>query len=157
MTMRSQWSNALLLAVTLALLGGGCRTGGLTAVMHPEVSGTATLHGKALGDREFAPVSCRSGEYEFFYGADFGDADGTIARFILDPSGAARLRLFDAGRPEEPGVVFTASDCSELAVSLGRTGWEVNEIHDLHADVAFTCRSGSGETASGHLSAQHCH
>ena len=112
----------------------------------------------ALGEQTLAPASCLSGEHQLFLGADFVDpGSGWTARLLLEPTGAASLRVFEAARPLEPGVVFDRHDCSTFQLSLERTGWQIDEIYDLRVSLDVDCRNAAGDSAKGRLAVDHCH
>jgi hypothetical protein len=145
----------------LALLGSGCFVGTALKAEKAEPAGSVTLRSPALGDRTLKPAACRSGEHQLFLGADFFDNQETgqriTTRLIVEPTGAVSLRLFDAAHPLDPGVLFRRQDCGRLELSLDRTGWKINDFHDLHINLDFDCRTASGDTATGHLVTDHCH
>jgi hypothetical protein len=149
-------ASAVLLS-SLALLSAGCVVGTALQAAKSEPAGGVTLRSQALGDRTFKPSACRSGEHQLFLGADFLDSQGITTRLILDPTGAASLRFFDAAHPLDPGALFRRQDCGRLALSLDRTGWRINDIYDLRVSLDFDCRNASGDTAAGHLATDHCH
>ena len=148
---------ALLLLSSLALLPAGCVVGTALQAAKDEPAGGVTLRSQALGDRTLKPSSCRSGEHQLFLGADFLDSQGITTRLIIEPTGAASLRFFDVAHPLDPGVLFHRQDCDRLELSLDRTGWKINDIYDLRVSLDFDCRDASGDTAAGHLAADHCH
>jgi hypothetical protein len=149
-------ASAVLLS-SLALLSAGCVVGPALQAAKSEPAGSVTLRSQGLGDRTLKPSSCRSGEHQLFLGADFLDNQGITTRLIVDPTGAASLRFFDAAHPLDPGVLFRRQDCGRLGLSLDRTGWKINDVYDLHVSLDFDCRDGSGDTAAGHLATDHCH
>ena len=140
----------------LALLSPGRVPGTVLSAVKAEPAGTVTLKSQALGDRTLKPAACQSGEHQLFLGADFLD-QGITARLILEPTGAASLRFFDAAHPLDPGVLFRRQDCGRFELSLDRNGWRINDIYDLRIRLDFDCRAASGETATGHLATDHCH
>jgi hypothetical protein len=153
-------ASAVLLS-SLALLAAGCAVAPALQAAKAEPAGGVTLRSQALGERTLKPTACQSGEHQLFLGADFldnqGDNQGITTRLILDPSGAASLRFFDAAHPLDPGVLFRRQDCGRLELSLDRTGWRINDFYDLHVSLDFDCRNASGDTAAGHLATDHCH
>lgn len=148
---------ALLLLSSLAVLSAGCVVGTALQAAKSEPAGSVTLRSQALGERTLKPSACRSGEHQLFLGADFLDSQGITTRLIVDPTGAATLRFFDAAHPLDPGVLFRRQDCGRLGLSLDRTGWKINDVYDLHVSLDFDCRDASGDTAAGQLAADHCH
>jgi hypothetical protein len=141
----------------LALVSAGCFAGTALQTVKAEPAGSATLRSQALGERTLRPEACQSGEHQLFLGADFLDGEGITTRLILEPTGAASLRFFDATHPLEPGVLFRRQDCGRFELSLDRTGWRINDFYDLHVSLDFDCRTASGDTAAGHLATDHCH
>jgi hypothetical protein len=150
-------SLGLLLLAGLALLGSGCAVGPALRVEKAEPAGRVTLRSPTLGDWALKPTACQSGEHQLFLGADFLDSQGITTRLILDPTGAASLRFFDAAHPLDPGVLFRRQDCGRFELSLDRTGWRINDIYDLRVSLDFDCRDAAGDTAAGHLATDHCH
>jgi hypothetical protein len=148
-------ASAVLLS-SLALLSG-CAAGTALQAVKAEPAGSVTLRSQALGERTLKPTACESGEHQLFLGADFLDGQGITTRLILDPTGAASLRFFDAAHPLDPGVLFRRQDCGRFELSLDRTGWRINDFYDLHVSLGFDCRNASGDTAAGHLATDHCH
>jgi hypothetical protein len=147
--------SALLLLVSgLALLGSACT---LYRSEMGEPAGSVTLHSLTLGNVTLNPALCESGEREFFYGADFFGNQGITLRLIVEPTGAPSLRFFEAAHPLSPGTLFRREDCSRFELSLEHTNVLINEIRDLPVSLTFECRTASGETATGHLVAEHCH
>jgi hypothetical protein len=149
---------AILLALSaLSLLTAGCVVRTALQAEKSEPVGSVTLTSPALGDHTLKPAACRSGEHQLFLGADFLDSQGITTRLIVEPTGAASLRFFEAAHPLDPGILFRRQDCGRFELSLDRTGWRINDIYDLHVTLDFECRDAAGETAAGHLAADHCH
>jgi hypothetical protein len=146
-----------LLVSTLALLTTGCVVRTALQAEKAEPAGAVTLTSPTLGDHALQPGACRSGEHQLFLGADFLDSQGITTRLIVEPTGAASLRFFEAAHPLDPGILFRRQDCGRFELSLDRTGWRINDIYDLHVTLDFECRDAAGETAAGHLAADHCH
>jgi hypothetical protein len=146
---------ALLLLVSgLALLCSG------SAVYRTEMgepTGSVTLQSPTLGNVTLNPALCESGERELFYGADFVGSQGITLRLIVEPTGVPSLRFFEAAHPLNPGTLFRRQDCSRFELSLEHTNVLIDEIRDLPVSLSFECRTASGETATGHLVARHCH
>jgi hypothetical protein len=147
----------LLLLSGLALLCAGCFVGTALSIEKSAPAGSVDLRSPSLGDRTLKPAECRSGENELFLGADFLDGQGITTRLIVEPTGAASLRFFQAAHPLDPGVLFQRRDCGLFKLSLDRDGWRINDIYDLHVSLDFECRAPSGDSATGHLVADHCH
>ena len=146
-----------LIAAALGTLFIGCATMPSITGNDAAPAGEIQLATATLGTAVLHPVTCTSGEWQMFLGADFPDAGGVTTRLILDPHGVATLRFFRADRALEPGVSFERSACETFDVSLQRTGWQVNEIYDLRVSLNFSCRSESGDTAAGQVAVEHCH
>jgi hypothetical protein len=144
------------LSIALLLLSG-CVSGTVPPADKAEPAGSVTLRSQALGERTLQPTVCLSGEHQVFLGADFLDSQGITARLILDPTGAAMLRFFEAAHPLEQGVLFHRQDCGKFEMSLDSTGWQINDFYDLRVSLDFDCRTASGDAATGHLSTGHCH
>ena len=146
-----------IIAAALGALVFGCATMPSITGNDPPPSGKIEIATGTLGRAVLHPTTFRSGEWQMFLGADFPDAGGVTTRLILDPHGVATLRFFRADKPLEPGMSFTRADCETFELSLQRTGWEVNEIHDLSVSLNFDCRSQAGDVATGQISVAHCH
>jgi hypothetical protein len=147
----------LLLLAGFAPLCAGCVVGTVLSAEKSAPAGSVELRSPSLGDRTLTPTACRSGEHQLFLGADFLDAQGLTTRLIVEPTGLASLRFFAAAHPLDPGILFHRQDCGRFELSLDRTGWRINDIYDLHLSLDFECRAASGEAATGHLVADHCH
>jgi hypothetical protein len=147
----------LLLLSGLALLSAGCVVGTALSIERSAPAGSVDLRSPSLGDRTLKPAECQSGEHQLFLGADFLDGQGITTRLIVEPTGRASLRFFAAAHPLDPGVLFQRRDCGLFKLSLDRNGWRINDIYDLHISLDFECRAASGESATGHLVADHCH
>jgi hypothetical protein len=147
----------LLLLAGLAQLCAGCVVGTVLSAEKAAPAGSVDLKSPALGDRTLKPAECRSGEHQLFLGADFLDAQGVTARLIVEPTGLASLRFFQAAHPLDPGILFQRRGCDRFELSLDRTGWRINDIYDLHLSLDFECHTASGDSATGHLVADHCH
>ncbi len=147
----------LCLLSILTFLSTGCVVRTALQAEKAEPVGAVTLTSPALGDHTLKPGACRSGEHEPFLGADFLDSQGITTRLIVEPTGAASLRFFEAAHPLDPGILFRRQDCGRFELSLDRTGWRINDIYDLHVSLDFECRDAAGETATGHLATDHCH
>jgi hypothetical protein len=122
-----------------------------------EATGTVHLTSATLGAHTLLPTACVSGERHLFLGVDFLGDQGITTRLIVDPTGAASLRLFAADRPLDQGVLFHRQDCSRFQLSLDRTGWRIDEVYDLRVSFDFDCRTAAGDAAKGALVAAHCH
>jgi hypothetical protein len=144
--------------LVLASLHCGCFAGAALDVGKSEPAGTVQLTSASLGDHTLAPTACASGEHQFFFGADFLDRSLDITtRLIIDPAGAATLRLFAASQPLDQGLLFHRKDCSRFQLSIERTGWQINDIYDLRVSLEFDCRTASGDSVQGTLAVAHCH
>lgn len=144
------------LSIVLLLTLSGCVVGSALQAARSEPAGSVTLRSRTLGDRTLRPTVCQSGEHQLFLGADFLD-QGIATRLIVEPTGAVSQRVFDVAHPLDPGVLFRRQDCDRFTLSLDRTGWRINDIYDLRVSLDFDCRDASGDTAAGHLAADHCH
>jgi len=122
-----------------------------------EPTGRVVLQSPTLGNVTLNPVLCESGEREFFYGVDFLGNQGITLRLIVEPTGVPSLRFFEAAHPLNPGTLFRRQDCSRFELSLEHTHVLINDIRDLPVSLTFECRTASGESAAGHLVADHCH
>jgi hypothetical protein len=147
----------LLLLSGLALLGAGCVVGTVLSAEKAAPAGSVDLRSPSLGDRTLKPTECQSGEPQLFLGADFLDGQGITTRLILEPTGRASLRFFQAAHPLDPGILFQRQDCGLFKLSLDRNGWRINDVYDLLISLDFECHAASGESATGHLVADHCH
>ena len=150
-------SAPLALPLLIALLHSGCIVGDALQVAKDKTTGTVELASAVFGNFTLAPTVCASGERALFLGADFLDDQGITTRLILDPTGAASLRLFRAAPALDPGLLFRRQDCSRFQLSLERSGWQVNDVYDLRVSLEFDCRTPAGDTATGSLLAEHCH
>ena len=140
----------------LLCLAVGCSTSDSTRRTEPrQALGEVQVRDAASGELTVAPGQCRSGEPLLFLGADF-IAERLTTRLILSPEGEASIRIFDPATPLERGLLFGREQCRELEISLERTGWQINDIHDLRVALRFDCSSDAG-AASGSLSATGCH
>src|SRR6185436_2842642 len=90
-------------------------------------------------------------------GVDFLGNQGITLRLIVEPTGVPSLRFFEAAHPLNPGTLFRRQDCSRFELSLEHTHVLINDIRDLPVSLTFECRTASGESAAGHLVADHCH
>jgi hypothetical protein len=147
----------LVLVPVVAVLHGGCFVGTALEVAKRQPIGTVNLASATLGNHMLTPTVCGSGERQLFFGADFLDSQGITTRLIVDPAGAASLRLFAADHPLDEGLLFRRQDCSRFQLSLDRTGWQVNDVYDLRVSLEFDCRTASGDSAEGSLRVDHCH
>lgn len=147
---------ALLLAT--ALLQGGCVahtaiTGGESAP-----KGTIQVTSATFGNVTLTPAACASGEHHLFLGADFIDsARGLTLRLILEPTGEATLRVFDTAHPLDPGTMVQHTACSKARIAFERTGWRINDFHDVRVSLEVDCRTASGDALQGMLTVAHCH
>jgi hypothetical protein len=145
-------------ALLIAALLGGC--GVQTAVVGGDGApiGTVRVTSATFANVALTPAACNSGEHQLFLGADFLDrARGTAVRLILGPEGEATLRVFDTARPLEPGILFPRVACSKALIAFERTGWQINDIHDIRVSLDVDCRNASGDSLQGTLSVAHCH
>jgi hypothetical protein len=122
-------------------------------------TGALTIRGEAieaLEPVELHPSACVSGEHQFFLGADFVDeAQGLIARLVIDPLGEPTLRVFHADEPLGRGVVFARSQCARFELELERTGWQINDVYALRVRLDVEC-GAEGESVVGDVSAEGC-
>jgi len=159
------WPNPVLtrtavlpLLFAAALLQSGC--GVQTALVGGDSVpiGKVQVTSATFGNVALTPAACVSGEHQLFLGADFLDsARGTALRLILDPTGEATLRVFETAHPLKPGIVVTRSACSRFLLSFERTGWRINDFYDVRLSLDVDCRTASGDSLQGMLTAAHCH
>ncbi|HUP22523.1 MAG TPA: hypothetical protein VNB06_06235 [Thermoanaerobaculia bacterium] len=123
-------------------------------------TGALTVRGEAIDavePIELQPSACVSGEHRLFLGADFVDeAQGLIARLVIDPLGEPTLRVFPAAEPLQRGLVFARSECARFELELERTGWQINEIYALRVRLDVECGEGESESVVGSVSAEGC-
>ena len=144
--------------IVTALLLCGCAANTALVGSSGVPMGTVKVASTTFGNVTLAPTACVSGEHRLFLGADFLDGSrGTVLRLILQPSGEATLRVFNATSPLDPGIVFQRTACSKALVSLERTGWRIDDIYDLRVSLDLDCRNASGDSLRGTLSVAHCH
>lgn len=143
-----------------ALAASACVSMGLPLGEAARPTGALTVRGEAidaLQSIELQPSACVSGEHRLFLGADFIDeAQGLIARLVIDPLGEPTLRVFHAGEPLQRGLVLARSECARFELELERTGWQINEIYALRVRLDVECGEGEGELVVGSVSAEGC-
>ena len=151
------FSGASTLLLATALLQTGCASlamGGRDA----GPKGTVQVTSATLGNVSMTPSACVTGEYHLFLGADFVDsASGTTFRLILQPTGEAVLRVFSTAQPLQRGIVFSQSACTKFQLGFERTGWRINDFHDIRMSLDIDCRTASGDALQGMLTVAHCH
>jgi hypothetical protein len=134
-----------------------CVTTQLAATPH---GGTAAV-GEAvlvIGDREYRPNRCRSGDLEYFFGVDLLDADGAAAiRVVIDPLDGARLRVAQGRGEARESFLLSREDCRLLQVDVHHTGWHVNDVRDVAGSIDAECRAADGREVSVHVRFSHCH
>ena len=151
-------SGLLLLSLAVPALTWGCFASGAIDAVKSAPTGTLEVVSASLGSHTLVPSVCASGERQLFLGADFLDgAQGITARLILEPSGAASLRLFPTDEPLEAGLSFRRQDCDRFDLSLERTGWQINDVYDLRVRMDLDCRAATGDSVRGALTADRCH
>ena len=144
--------------IVTALLLCGCAANTALVGSSGVPMGTVKVASTTFGNVTLAPTACVSGEHRLFLGADFLDGSrGTVLRLILEPTGETKFRVFDAASPLDPGIVFERAACSKALVSLERTGWQIDDIHDVRISLDLDCRTASGDSLQGTLSVAHCH
>jgi len=146
------------LLIVTALLQSGCVANTAVVGSNGVPMGAIHVTSTTIGNIPLTPTACASGERQLFLGADFLEGSrGTVLRLILQPSGEATLRVFNATSPLDPGIVFQRTACSKALVSLERTGWRIDDIYDLRVSLDLDCRNASGDSLRGTLSVAHCH
>lgn len=151
------------LPAVLALLCSGCISS-LLPIDNPAAAdkgaaalGSVTLHSGHLGQSTFSPNVCRAGDREFYLGGDFVDEkSGLIARLVFDPLEGAAIRIFEKDAAKDKSIVFRRDDCKRLEYSLDPTNWRINDVSDYRISFKFEC-ARNGDSATGELSAAHCH
>lgn len=138
-------------ALVLAALLAGC---GAAAVVRPTLDGALSLRRTEGPMLRLAPDQCRSGDREYFYGADFASAaEGWRLRAVRQPLGEIVLQL-DAADVQ---VTLGQAQCARLDLQIAPTGWQINEIRDFAVQLDLDCTLPHGGRLSGRLSADHCH
>jgi hypothetical protein len=129
------------------LLSAGCT----------EVHGHLIARGAAIGDWDFLPDDCKSGDHQEFYGVDLSsehDLDRHV-RVLVDPLlGDAVVVTLDG--PPGARLDFLAHDCAELAVSLDRGGSDRDP--DMSGELSLDCsRPDDDAHFRGWASFDNCH
>lgn len=146
------------LLLTAALLQSGCVANTALVGRDSGPIGKIQVTSATFGNVALAPAACASGEHQLFLGADFLDsARGTVVRLILEPTGAATLRVFNTAHPLNPGVLFPQTACSKVLISFERTGWRIDDIYDVRVSLDVDCRTAAGDSLQGMLTVAHCH
>jgi hypothetical protein len=120
-------------------------------------TGALALAGPAFGTQHLVPSSCAAGGHHAFYGVDLRDeAAAIVTRVVIDPIQGGVIRLFPAGNPAEPGLVFRRADCETFRVEVAPTGLQVNLVDEMRVAVELDCRSLNGDWLRGELSWDGC-
>jgi len=150
---------ALLLGI-LPLLLAGCistGTGPGQGRGEPATTGSITLSGPTFGDVTLAPSACRSGQHEVFLGADFSSPDSPLVlRLAIDPLDPPGVRIFDRNDRNARTLVVRKADCQIFQLTLGRTGWQLNDIYVLKASLELDCRLPGGDSIAGKAETASC-
>ena len=101
-----------------------------------------------------APETCLSGDHANFRGVDLL-APPYVLRIAAEPLEGLGVALIDTGSGAR--TIFRSAACTTLRGDVQRTGWEVNDVHDVSGHLEADCRLPSGEELRGKISFAHCH
>jgi len=150
----------LLASLGILLFASGCISTGPGAGQgrrEPATTGSITLSGPTFGDVTLAPGSCRSGEHEVFLGADFSSpGSDLVVRLVVDPLEAPGVRIFDRNDRSGKTLVLRKADCAGFEVSLGRKGWQLNDVYVLEAHIQLDCSLPGGDRVEGRVATESC-
>jgi len=136
------------------VMGKGCSS----------VEGGLVSAGQPLGDFTFTPAQCRSGQRMQFFGVVIlgkGQNDGAVVPFIDTLKGKlVKVEVPGSCRPPDyeecREVVVEPKQCSRFAVSIRRTGTEVNDIRLLEGSMDIDCKFPEGGTLKGKMEFDRC-
>ncbi|MBN1531492.1 MAG: zinc-ribbon domain-containing protein [Spirochaetes bacterium] len=146
---------AILLGVAMYMVvGKGCSS----------VSGNLVSTGRPLGDFTFTPEQCRSGQRMQFFGVGIlgkGQNDGAVLPMIDAARGKlVKIEIPGTCRPPDfeecTEVIVEPKQCSRFAVSIRRTGTEVNDIRLMEGSVELDCSFPEGGTLKGRMEFSRC-
>ena len=122
-----------------------------------EPLGTFTLAGPTFGTHTLYPKRCASGERQYFLGFDFTDeAEGIVARLVVDPTGVPVVRVFSTAAPFDKTIVFRRTECRVFHFSVDSTGWRINRIDQLSVSLDVDCDLPSGDRIAGKAQDSGC-
>jgi hypothetical protein len=112
------------------------------------------------GGREWrlAPVACRSGQPEGFFGVDLASAtpDRGDIRVLRDPIDGPRVRIQRETPSGPETMVLDRSLCSTLDVTIDREGIAFGRVDLLRGSLLLDCQVG-GANIAGTLRFEDCH
>lgn len=123
----------------------------------PQVVGHLELSGPTFGEVKLEPTMCTTGEREVFMGADFTDSNALlVARLVVDPLHGPGARIFHIADRFGKALVLRREDCTSFHFTLGRTGWQVNDIYIVTTSLELDCQLPSGDKVQGKLESERC-
>ena len=139
------------------LLGGCLSTLGVGPNAGPQVVGHLELSGPTFGDVKLEPTMCATGEREVFLGADFTDSNALlVARLVVDPLHGPGARIFHIADRFGKALVLKREDCTSFHFTLGRTGWQVDDIYIVTTSLELDCQLPNGDKIQGKLESERC-
>jgi hypothetical protein len=123
-------------ALVVALGLGGCQS-------RDKFEGSLHARGGELGNWDFEPEICYSGEPEGFFGVDLSDFDGYYyVRFVDDVIDGATLVPFLPGSNTRRS--YLPEECDVFSVDIERTNIYIDDIQVLNGDMEVDCNTEAG-------------
>lgn len=161
--MKSRRAHPALRGLPFLLLAGAALAGcigtgtGQLGRGEPATTGSVAISGPTFGDVTLAPTACRSGENEVFLGADFSSPESPLVlRLAIDPLEAPGVRIFDRNDRSAKTLVMRKADCASFHFTLGRNGWQINDVYVLETSVELDCSLPGGDRVRGKVATASC-
>ena len=125
--------------------------------------GTLHASGDPLGDFEFTPTQCKSGEHESFYGVFLLGDDGAAGgvKIIKDPREGDFIQVEIPGSCDSDGnncklVAIDPEHCKRFNVDIRNTNTYVNEIRLLDGSLQLACTFPEGGSVTADIKFDSC-
>lgn len=130
----------------------------LSGCVSTKLTGQLNMDGRVLGNSEFSPNKCYSGDRYYFYGVDLvNQPKDTILRVVVDPVGGTVLKVTREANGAAQQVLFERDSCHVIDGQIEKTGWRVNHVEDFSGTLKLDCTTNEGEHIQGNLQFEHCH
>ena len=142
-----------LVALSIAALALGCTS----------VEGSFAASGEPLGDWEFIPERCASGERSGFFGVALrsGEHEDQQVRLFREPAGADRVQIVIPGTCDattcEAIELGPESGCELFDTRIERSNSSTNGIWHMHGHLALDCDFATGGSFRGEAEFSNCH
>ena len=126
------------------------------------IKGEIISKGKQLGEFNFNPNECFSGERMQFHGITLSVKDGGVLTGIIDPikGKVIKVRTPKSCKSEDDDCnefFISKNSCSIYKINIQTTNVIINKIRALDGKLELDCKFPEGGSIKGKIEFENCH